>query len=65
VTNDLSDAERAAFIADCNRAAAFYETAPGLAGPRAIIDLYNALARFAALTDPKRQKIKRPAKDTP
>ncbi len=53
---EFSAEERAAFIADCNRAAAFYESAPGLAGPRAIVDLYNALARFAALTDPNRPK---------
>lgn len=53
---NLTDRERADFIADCTRAAAFYETSPGLAGPRAIVDLYNALARFAALTDPNRPK---------
>lgn len=52
--------ERAAFIADCNRAAAFYESKPGLAGPRAIVDLYNALARFAALTDPSRPRLAAP-----
>jgi hypothetical protein len=51
---NLSDKERADFIADCTRAAAFYSDKPGLAGPRAIVDLYNALARFAALTDPQR-----------
>lgn len=54
--SNLTDAERAAFIADCTRAAAFYESSPGLAGPRAIVDLYNALARFAALTDPNRPR---------
>ena len=49
----LTPEERAAFNADCNRCAAFYENNPGLANHRAIVDLYNALARFAALTDPE------------
>jgi hypothetical protein len=53
---ELSDKERADFIADCTRCAAFYESNQGLSGPRAIVDLYNALARFAALTDPNRPK---------
>ena len=52
----MKDHERAAFIADCNRASAFYEAKPGLCDWRAIVDLYNALARFAALTDPDAPK---------
>jgi hypothetical protein len=54
---ELSDKERADFIADCTRCAAFYESNQGLCGPRAIVDLYNALARFAALTDPNRPAL--------
>lgn len=57
---NLTDKERADFIADCTRAAAFYETSPGLAGPRAIVDLYNALARLAAFTDPNKPKVTPP-----
>jgi hypothetical protein len=55
----MSPKERAAFIADCNRAAAFYEAKPGLAGWQAIIDLYASLAKFAALTDPDRPNLRR------
>lgn len=38
-----------ALIADCEKAAAFYDEKPGLAGPQAITDLYRAIARLATL----------------
>lgn len=40
-------------IADCEKAAAFYEQSPGLVQPATIIDLYRAIARLAALVKPK------------
>ena len=36
-------------IADAEKAAAFYDAKPGLAGPQAISDLYRAVARLARL----------------
>ena len=39
-------------IADCEKAATFYEQSPGLVQPATIVDLYRSIARLAALLKP-------------
>jgi len=55
----MRDEERAEFIDYCNNAAAFYQAQPRLCDWPAIVDLYEMLARFAALTDPNKPPSKR------
>lgn len=48
-TNDA-----ATVAADCDKAAAFYEEKPGMAGAQTDIDLYRAIARLARIIEKQR-----------
>lgn len=56
----MTEAEQ--LIADCEKAAKFYERSPGLVTHMAIIDLYRTMARLASLL-PRRQGIARERPD--
>lgn len=40
-----------ALARDCREAATIYDDSPGLVGPRAVIDLYGAIARLCDLIE--------------